>query len=172
MRRAVRRHLEIYFAQVGKRPSSMPKTMEQFQAEHPELARYLAVLDDQVATLISEVRAAIHPLGVKLEGVENVPAYDVRVQGAYGQRAEEVARLVCAARKRCLPGQYLRVGFCLGQSPDSRAMPIDSPERARQCVQAAAENGADAVFFYNYSESPREHLRWIKPAIAGMIWSR
>ncbi len=171
VRKVVRDHLETYLAGVGKELSGLPETMEQFQAKHPELADYLAVLDDQVATLISEIGEGLRPSGTELEGVENIPTYDVKVIGVYGKAADEVARLTREAREHCSAGQRLRVGFCLGQSPADGAMPIDGPEQARQCVQAAAENGADAVFFYNYSESAREHLRWIKPAIEGLISS-
>jgi hypothetical protein len=169
VRMVVRSHLETYFAGFGGNLGKLPQTIEEFREEQPDLEKYLAVLDEHVRMLIGEIWEDLRPLEVELEGVEGSPAYDVKVIGAYGKDAEEVAQLTREARERCSPNQRLRVGFCLGQSPGDGAMPIDCPERARDCVQAADENGADAIFFYNYSESPREHLSWIKPAIEGLI---
>ena len=169
VRRAVREHLEAYLAAVPQRPAGSPETMEQFLAEHPPLADYLAVLDNRVASLIGEIREDIGPAGVRLEGVEKVPAYDVKIIAAYGKSPDEVAGLTRTARGEIEPHQQLRVGFRLGFDPPGEPHAIDCAQKARQCVSAAAAEGADAVFFYNYSESPRTYLSWIKPAIAGMI---
>jgi hypothetical protein len=127
------------------------------------------VLDAQVASLIDEIKRDVRPRGVGLEGVERVAAYDVIIAGAYGRRPDEVARLTGEARRQIDGRQRLRVGFRLGADTLEPPPAISGPQQARECVQAAMENGADSVFFYNYSESPEACLGWIKPAIAGMI---
>jgi hypothetical protein len=35
-----------------------------------------------------------------------------------------------------------------------------------EIVHAIQEGGGDGVMFYNYSESPKTALHWIKPALA------
>ena len=169
LQRTVRDHLDRYMAAAPERPAGSPETMEQFLDEHPALAEYLGVLNGQAASLIAEIKDDLRPLGVELEGAEQVPDYDVILVGAYGQRPEEVAHLTAQARERAASHQRLRVGFRLGSGPSGELQGIASAAQARQCVQAASEHGADAVFFYNYGESPRTCLSWIKPAIAGIV---
>ena len=159
IRRAVRDHLQSYLDTAPQRPPTAPRTMEQFLDEHPATADYLAVLDGRVSRLIAEIKNDLRPLDVELEGVERIEAYDVRVVGAYGKRPQEVARMTIAAKTQLAPHQSIRVGFRLsGDSPYSS-------EQARECVQAAVENGAESVFFYNYSESPLNCLNWIRHAV-------
>lgn len=143
--------------------------MAQFVSRHPALADYLAFLDGQVASLIAEIKDDPRESRVRLEGVEQIPAYDTILVGAYGKTPEEVARATRQARQRALSHPQLRVGFRLGLGPAGEAEGVASSAQLRDCVQAATEHGAEAVFFYNYSESPRTYLSWIKPAIAGMV---
>jgi len=169
LQRAIRDHLEAYLASAPKRPAGLPETMEQFLSDHVALGDYLALLDGQVASLIAEIKDDLRGSGVRLEGVEQVPAYDTILVGAYGKGPDEVARLTRQARQRALSHQQLRVGFRLGLGPTGESEGVAGSEELRDCVQAATEHGAEAVFFYNYSESPRTYLSWIEPAIAGMI---
>ena len=169
VRRTVRDHLAACLAAAPQRPAGLPETIEQYLDAHPVLAEYRAVLDGQVASLVAEIKEDLRETGVLLEGVEDIPAYDVTVVGAYGQPPDEVARLTRDARQRSRPHQQVRVGFRLGGDPPGCTPAIGSSQQARQCVEAAAGHGADSVLFYNYSESPEVCLSWIKPAIAGMI---
>ena len=166
LRRAVCKHLEQFFAASPERPRGCPETMEQFIAANPALADYTAVLNERVSSLVAEVKSDLRPFNVELEGVENCEAYDVRVVGAYGRRPEEVARLTREAKSQLAPHQRLRVGFRLGGDPPGAEPVIGGPEQARECVQAALENGATDIFFYNYSESPQKSLNWIRHAIS------
>ena len=159
VRQAVWDHLQSYLDAAPDRPPASPQTMKQFLDKHPATADYLAVLDDQASTLIAEIKNDLRPFGVELEGVEQIAAYDVQVIGAYGKKPEEVARMTREAKTQLAPHQRIRVGFRLGGD-----LP-NGPEQARECVQAAVENGADSVFFYNYSESSRNSLSWIRHAI-------
>jgi hypothetical protein len=169
LRLGVRSHLEAFLNSVPHRPAGLPETLEQFRQAHPPLAEYLALQDRQVASLIAEIKQDVRPSGALLEGVEEVPAYDVKVVGAYGKAPDEVAAVTRQARERKAPHQELRVGLRLGFDPPEAAYAISSPERARDCVRAAAESGADSVFFYNYSESPRSYLEFIGPALEGVL---
>jgi hypothetical protein len=165
VRRVVREHLDNYFAAAPERPPASAETMEQFLGEHPAVADYLAVLDDRVSTLVGEIKSDLRPWNVELEGVEPIAHYDVRVLGAYGQKPEEVARQTSQAKARIAPHQRLRVGLRLGGDWREGPPGIDGPRQARECVQAAVENGAEAVFFYNYSESPENCVAWIRHAV-------
>lgn len=171
VQKVVRNHLEAYFDSVPNRPAGMPETIEQFQNSHPMLADYLTILEEQVVSLLGEVKEDLRTSGVELEGVGQMSAFDVVLVGGYGRQPDEVARLTREARQRAEPRQRIRVGFRLGMDPPERPayQVITGPQRARECVSAAVENGADSVWFFNYSESPRQYLNWIKPAMAGMI---
>jgi hypothetical protein len=168
---AVCNHLEAFLASVPDRPAGMPETYVQFLDAHPTLADYMAVLDEQVASLLGEVKEDIRSSGVELEGVGQMSAYDVVMVGAYGRQPEEVAQRTREARQQAEPRQRIRVGICLGVSIETPGHPpaITSAQRLRECVLAAEENGADGLWFFNYSEAPRQYLNWIKPALAGMI---
>jgi hypothetical protein len=147
----------------------MPETMEQICSEHPLLPAHRSTLDRVVASLVTETRGDAAPFGVALEGVEPIAAYDWRVVGAYGKKPEEVDELTSRYRRSAADHQRVRVGLRLGFDPPERPQAIASARRCRECVQAAAENGADGIFFYNYSESPRTYLSWIKPTLEGIL---
>jgi len=167
LREAIQNHLNEFLTYIPNRPLGSPETMGQFLNNHPTLADYLAVLDDQVASLAAEIKEDVCESGVLLEGCEDVDAYDVRVVGAYGMPPNAVAEITRVACQQCTANQKVRVGFRLGFDSLDQPGAISCVERARECVQAAVGNGADSVFFYNYSESPINYLNWIKPAISG-----
>ncbi len=169
VQKSVRDHLEAYLAAYPDRPRGMPENYTQFLDAHPMLADYLAVLDEQVASLLSEVKEDLRTSGVQLEGMSSFSAYDMVLDAAYGKSPEEIARQTREARQKVAPYQKLRIGIRLGGDYPNQASAITSPERLRECIQAADENGADAVWFFNYSEPPRSHLNWIKTAMAGII---
>lgn len=171
LRQAVAGHLRRFLEHVPNPPRDLPETIEQFHEEQPGLRAYRAVLDGVVASLIADIHGDLTPLGVALEGVEPVAAYDWQVVGAYGRTPADVAELTAAARLRAAEHQRLRVGFRLGQDPPDSPHAIADAQRCRACVTAAVEQGAEGVFFYNYSESPRTYLRWIKPALQGFLGS-
>lgn len=172
VQKAVRDHLETYFDVVPHRPSGFPETIEQFLDGCPALADYLTLLDEQVTSLLGEVKEDLRSTGVELEGVGPMEAYDVVLAGVYGKNPAEIARLTRDAKQRVRPGQRLRVGLRLGVDVPDQPHVTATAQAVRECVQAAEENGADALWFFNYSESPREYLNWIKPALAGRIASR
>jgi hypothetical protein len=169
LRETVRGHLEAFFRSVPERPAGLPETMQQFMEACPALPEYLALQDRQVASLIAEIREDVRPFGTLLEGVENTAAYDVKLVGAYGKAPEEVAAIARQARDGKAPHQEVRVGLRLGFDPPESPGAIRSAAGARACARAAAENGADRLFFYNYSESPQGYLDFIRPALEGLI---
>jgi hypothetical protein len=171
VRQAVAKHLTSYLASVPYRPHGMPITMEQFCNECPILPIYRTVLERIVSSLVTEIHDDVASHGVALEGIEPIAAYDWQVLGAYGKTPEHVAELTRAGRSHAAAHQRLRVGFRLGFDPPDEPHAISSAKRCRECIQAAAENGADAIYFYNYSESPRTYLSWIKPSIKGLFGS-
>ncbi len=169
VRRSVAGHLQEFLANVPHRPRGMPETMEQFCGEQPLLPAYRAVLDGIVTSLVTEIQTEMKPFGVELEGVEPIAAYDWKIVGAYGKTPDEISELTTAARRSAADHQRVRVGLRLGFDPPDQPHAIASAQRCRECVQAAADNGAEGVFFYNYSESPRTYLSWIKPSLEGLI---
>jgi hypothetical protein len=168
VRREVADHLRQFLASVPTRRSGAPENMEQFCNQVPQLRAYLRVLDQVVASLVTDVHEDIAPYGVALEGYENLASYDWLLVDAYGQTPDEVAASTSAARKSASARQRLRTGLRLGFDPPEAEHAINSVERCQNCVQAAVDQGADGVYFFNYSEAPSTYLSWIKPALSNI----
>lgn len=168
LQEAVRTHLETFFARPPARSDGLPTTREQFLDARPDLADYEAVLRQQVTSLIAQVRDDIAGTGVLLEGCERADAYAVHLAFAYGKTPDEVAQITAAAKARKTPAQRLRIGFRLGFDAPESPRALTDAGRIRASVEAARDQGADSVWFYNYSESPRGYLDLLRPALAGL----
>lgn len=165
LRLAVRTHLERYLAAAPEVPVEWSATIEQFRADHPELAGFEAHRRRVEAELLRQLKAEVEPHGVRLLGGAD-PSMDLVMAGVYGEPVERVAALTRAAKAGLGEGQQLvsvlRMGF-YGQ-PEF-GTPIVSEAQMVAQVQAVADGGADAVGFYNYAEAPSRCVDWIKPAL-------
>jgi hypothetical protein len=103
---------------------------------------------------------------VQIEGFEPYCFYDWLLADGLGRSPDEVAAITTSARDRASSNQRVRVGFKLAPDPLNPSKGIVSEENCRDCVRAALCNGADGVFFFNYSEVSRANLNWVKLALA------
>jgi hypothetical protein len=168
VRLIVATHLKSYLANTPIRPRGMPTSSEEFNEICPLLAPYRQLLLSNVATLIDEIRSDVEPYGVKLEGVDPSGAFDWQISCAYGKNDVQTAEIVREERRIARNNQRIRVGLRLGADPSDSPGSISCADSCRNCVAAAANNGADGLYFYNYSESPGAYLSWVKPALAAL----
>jgi hypothetical protein len=139
--------------------------MEQALEHLPGAIEYSQMRREVEETLVAEIRAAMKPSPTQLHllsgynpRLSNVAdAFSVTV---YGKNPRQVAELVQAARDATPTTHQLHAAARLGMG-----LPASQSE-LEEIVQAAQQGGADLLLFYNYSESPRTMLDWIKPALS------
>ena len=137
-------------------------------AEVPALADLRAYYRRAEESLLAELKKEAEPRGVKLQGVGCSPSLDVVAVGTYGQPAHRVAELTRAAKASLLPYQELVVAVRIGFDGPGMGTALLSEEQTREVTLAVADNGADGIAYYNYSEAPRRSIEWIKPALRGI----
>ena len=165
VRRAVRDHLERYFAVVPSTPAGLPETIEQFRSQLPALVDLEGYYRRAEEALLVELREEAEPRGVRLEGVGSSAALDVRRVGVYGEPAGRVAGLLTEAAASLLPHQELVASLRVGFNSPGMGSPIISQEQTREMTRVVADSGADGISYYNYSEAPRRSIEWIGPAL-------
>jgi hypothetical protein len=167
VREAVRAILEAGMASAPGRPKGHPETMEQVADGLPELTAYLAFRQQVEDTLLHEIRAALRPSSAQLYllGSPNpriADAVDVFNSGIYGQKPAQARVSTQAARQGLSERHALYMGIRLGLNS------VADERELADTVRTVREAGGDGVMFYNYSESPRTALNWIKPALAAV----
>ena len=165
IRRAVRNHMDRYFAEAPSVPTDLPQTIEQFRSEVPALADLEAYYRRAEETLLAELRQEVQPRGVKLQGGGHSPLLDVASAGGHGEPPERVAELARDAKASVSPEQELLFAIRLGFAGPGMGTPIVTEEQMCDVTRAVADNGPDGIVYYNYSESPRRPVEWIKPAL-------
>jgi hypothetical protein len=165
VRAAVRAHLEAGMAAAPGRPKGHPETLAQVADSLPELQPYLAFRKEIEDTLIHEIRAALRPSTAQLyllggPNPQIADAVDVFNSGVYGQKPASVLTSTQTARKGLSERHALYMGVRLGLNS------VADEHELTEIVHAIQEGGGDGVMFYNYSESPKTALHWIKPALA------
>ena len=165
VRRAVRAHIKCYFAAAPSVPPDLPETLEQFRTEVPELVDLEAYYRSTEEQFLIELRPEAESRGVKLEGVGQSSSLDVIMAGAWGKTPEGVAEITRGAKSSLKPGQELLVTIRLGFNGPDMGTPILDEQQMCEVTRAVADNGADGIVYYNYSESPRRLVEWIKPAL-------
>ena len=168
VRLAIIDHLERYFAEAPSVPPDLPETIEQFRAEVPALVDLQAYYRRAEEVLLVELREEVEPRGVKLQGAGSSPSLDVVVAGAYGEPSDRVAELTRGAKASLLPHQQLSLALRIGFNSPGMGAPLLSEEQTRDATRVVADNGADGIAYYNYSEAPRRSIEWIKPALRGI----
>lgn len=168
VRGAVRAHMERYFAEAPCVPTDLPETLEKFRSEVPALTDLEAYYRRSEELFLAELRPEAKPRGVKLEGVGQSPSLDVVVAAAWGSPPDRVAEITREAKASLGPGQELLVMIQLGFNGPGTGTPILNDAQMCEVTRAVADNGADGIGYYNYSESPRRSIEWIKPALRGV----
>lgn len=160
----VRTLLENGMATAPHRPKTHPETMEQAIETIPKLTDLLTLRQEIEDTLILEIKDAMQPSGALLMhfGRNNpriAPAIDAFNRSVYGQKAAQVYNATESAKQGLAANHALYMGIRLGLNSVADATELTD------IVQAVREGGGDGVMFYNYSESPKTTLDWIKPTL-------
>jgi hypothetical protein len=166
LRLAVRTHLDRYFAEAPATPHDLPAERAEFALLAPDLEPYEGYLREVEHALLAELAAITRPRKVRLDCAGRAPVLDGILEGAYGDTPEIVAQKTRAARAQIRPEQELTMAIRIGFNGPGMGSPLLSAQTTGEVVVAVAEGGADGVAFYNYSESPRRSIDWLKPALA------
>ena len=102
------------------------------------------------------------------------PSFDTVMAGAYGEPPDRVATLTAAAHAAKLDHQQLSVFIRLGYNGTDPGLGTAIRTESDMCAvtQSAADNGADQIVYYNYSEAPQRSSDWIKPALQHVGFTR
>lgn len=165
VRAAVRAILEAGMAAAPERPKGHPATMAQVMESVPELNSFLSFRQQVEDTMIQEIKAAMKPSSAQLfllggPNPQIDPVVDVYNSGVYGQKPAQVLTSTHAAKEGLSEKHPLYIGVRLGLNS------VTDAGELTEIVQAIQEGGGIGVMFYNYSESPKTTLNWIKPALA------
>jgi hypothetical protein len=165
VRAAVRAILEAGMAAAPDRPKGYPQSMAEVGSGLPELQAYLDFRREVEDTLILDIKAALRPSSAQLfllggPNARIAPAVDVFNSGVYGQKPAQVLVSTQSARKGLSENHQLYMGIRLGLNSVSDAGELTD------IVRAVRDGGGHGVMFYNYSESPKVTLNWIKPSLA------
>lgn len=172
LRQTIAEHLRCHLQAAPDIDTSLPRTIEEFTAAAPALPEYLRVLEEAETSLLAELKQIALSRRVRLEGVGNSPDWDTVLVGAYGETPDRVAAITRDSLSKLHPNQELMVLIRIGFNGPGMGSPLLSAEDTCAVVQAAAENGAHAVGFYNYSEATLKSVQWIKPALASVGFGR
>ena len=165
VRKAVADHLQSYLDAAPQVPDDLPQTIDDFRRAVPGLADLEAHYHRAEDALLGVLKQTVAGHGVKLIAGPGNAAIDIVMAGAYGEPVDRTKQIVQEAKGRLLPGQELALGLRMGFNSPGMGTAIGSAGHMSQYVKALDEAGADAIFFYNYSESPRRPIEWIKPAL-------
>jgi hypothetical protein len=169
-REVVKATLDAAFREAPNRSKGHPRTIEELEAKSPDLKAYNQFRKRLADSLIVEIKQeslkGTH-CRLMMQGAyqaEIAHVCDGFATWAYGQPAAKVLEIVKRDKAKN-PSEwqgefpcYIRLGMGI---PASEA-------QLREIVLAVNEGGSTGPIFYNYSESPRRMLEWIRSALAGM----
>jgi hypothetical protein len=168
LRRRVCEHLQRCFAEAPLVPTDLPASRDEFALLAPELDAYEHHLRGVEHSLLVDLAGIARTAGVRIECAGRDPVLDGILEGAYGETPESVERITRTARAQIRPEQELVMAIRVGFNGPGMSSPILSERATAEVVSASEAGGADGIDFYNYSESPRRSLEWIKPALAAV----
>jgi hypothetical protein len=166
-REIVKATLEAAFREAPERPKGHPQTMDEMEAKSPTLKAYNQFRQTLADSLIVEIKQeALKGTACRLMmqnpyRKEIAQVCDGFATWAYGEppaRVLEIVRRDSAKSPEDWQGEfpcYIRLGMGI---PSSK-------EQLREIVLAVKQGGSTGPIFYNYSESPRKMLGWIKSAL-------
>jgi hypothetical protein len=144
--------------------ADLADTIEAFCAAVPALKDLASYYRRAESDFLAELSEEARRHDVKLMGGLD-PSIDIVGTGVYGEPLERVASITKQAKARLLPHQTLSVAVRLGFNGPNMRTPILTEEALCDVVRTIDENGADQVGFYNYAESPRRPIEWIRAAL-------
>ncbi len=161
----VRDHMAAFFDHAPLGPPGRPASRDEMLQALPQLAEVEETRRTVETSLIQEISGDVRALGdthvhafkgYDPDWAPHVDAFSVQV---YHKRPDEAARLVREQRDRMGEDGHLHVPIRVGFDA------IMGPGELGDVVEAVDEAGGSSVGFYNYSEAPKQALRWIKPAL-------
>lgn len=165
LKEQILKHLNKFFLTSPIVDASLPSSLRELYSEIPLLIEFEMVRKNIVSSLCEEIRNNL-PLGSKSklfllekfdpEVAKFVDAFFVSV---YGKNATEAYQIVSNEKKLIKETSNLYAGVNLGFNS------VFGPGELEDITNSVISAGADGVNYYNYSESPRRALDWIKPAI-------
>lgn len=163
----VRAVLDAGMAEAPDRPVGHPESLAEVAARCPALADFIAFRQDVEDRLLESIREAVARAGVEIWSFAAPrprisELVDVYHGSVYGMKADAVYESTRQLRAQVGGGRRLTMGVRLGLHSVR-----DAAELA-DIVAAVRDGGGDGAMFYNFSESPRRTLDWIKPALAGV----
>lgn len=165
VRKAVADHLQRYLDAAPQVPGDLPRTIEEFRQSVSSLVDLEAHYRRAEDALLKVLQETVESHGVKLMGGPGNAAIDTVIAGAYGESVDRTAQLVQEAKGQLLTGQELAGILRMGFNSPGMGTAIESAQHMGEYAKALDTVGVDAIYFYNYSESPRRPIEWIKPAL-------
>ncbi|MGI8785656.1 MAG: hypothetical protein ACR2L2_18645 [Acidobacteriota bacterium] len=169
-RAAIKEVLDAAFREAPDRPQGHPRSMAELEERSGDVKAYNLFRRKLADSLIVEIRQQslagttcklLMQGGYRKELDGVAQGFGV---GVYGQLPEQVLENVSAARRQFPAGWqgdfpcFVRLGTGV---PASQQQLVD-------IVRALLAGGASGPIFYNYSESPRRMLNWIRGALEGL----
>ena len=165
LKEQILKHLNQFFFNAPIIDASLPSSMEELYSEIPLLREFEMVRRNIVSTLSKHIRNNL-PKDSKSklfmlekfdpEVAKSVDAFYISV---YGKNATEAYEIVSNEKKLIKDKSNLYAGINLGFNS------IFGSGELSDITNSVFSAGAYGVNYYNYSESPRRALNWIKPAI-------
>ena len=165
VRKAVANHLQRYMDAAPEIPGNLPRTIDEFRQSVPALIDLEAHYRCVEAALLKVLKETVESHGVRLMGGPGDPAIDTVLVGAYGEPVDRTTEILQKAKGQLLPGQELAGALRMGFNSPGMGTAIESAQHMSEYAKALDTVGLDAIYFYNYSESPRRPIEWIKPAL-------
>jgi hypothetical protein len=156
--------LEAAMVAAPERPAGHPKILAEIEDQCPDLTAFLSFRQGIEDSLLQEIKAAIRTFSTQLwhfgaSHPQIADVVDVYHGSVYGQKADGVLASTQRLRQQ-IPEQHgLYMGVRLGLNSVRDAMELT------KILYAIRDGGGDGVMFYNYSESPKNALNWIKSAL-------
>lgn len=170
VREVAKATLDAAFREAPDRPKGHPKSMAEMEGSVPDLKAYNLFRKQLANSLVMEIKQeSLRGTSCKLflqSGYQKELAevVDGFASGVYGKLPDEVLKIVGQGRARIpadWPGEFpcfVRLGM---------GVPA-SQQQLREIVRALKQGGSTGPIFYNYSESPRKMLGWVKGALEGV----
>jgi hypothetical protein len=160
----VRKILDDGMSAAPERLAGHPESLLEIVERFPQIGAFMTFRQKVEDSLIQEIKSAISEFGTLLyhfgaPNVEIASAVDVYNGSVYGQKAG-VVRSETERWKRIIDERHhLYMGVRLGLNS------VRDAGELTEIVAAIRNGGGDGVMFYNYSESPRSALNWIKTSL-------
>tara|TARA_A100001037_G_scaffold306712_1_gene354462 strand:- start:71686 stop:72867 length:1182 start_codon:yes stop_codon:yes gene_type:complete len=165
LKESILNHMTLFFNSAPIVDISLPDSVEDLFSEIPLLVEFEKIRKNTVATLCEQIRNQLPKnSSTKLFMLEKfdpdvskfVDAFYISV---YGKSFSEAYNIVANEKKSIPENSRLFAGISLGFNS------FFNSKELIDVTNSVIDAGAYGVNYYNYSESPKRVLDWLKPAI-------